>query len=247
MLMKLKSIFFILLSSFAFYQTGFGQEKSNAELFDNFTTLSCSEIRSRTDNFLMSLAKEPNSFGYVIFYGAKEPSPFSFYENAIKSHIRNRNFSESRVNFITANPVLNFKVEFWLSGNDVKSREALSEYNLILNSNKNRYIFTTDLVEISETKGKLTYFSECEILIESINLNLLAMYLKANPEFNAEIHVYNKKRSRGNQVIKLFLNEANKDYKIPLHRLKIGYAGIDEKVAEIYGKVSTVKIWLVSQ
>lgn len=245
--MKLQNTFLTLLILFISFQVFFGQKKPNMELFDNFEAVNCSEIRSRSDSFLMSLANEPETVGYVIFFSGSKSAQFSFYEKAIKSHIKHRSFFENRVKFITTNLTSNFKVEFWLTRNGAKPQITETEYNLDLTPTNGRYLFTSDLVEVSKTTGKLTFFSECEVFIETINYELLEKYLKANSEIDAEIFVYNKKRSSGDKVIKLFLNEATRLYKIPLNRLRIGYAGIDEEVAEINGKVSTIKIWLVSQ
>ena len=245
--MKSQKVYLVLVLLLAGFQYDFGQEKPNAELFDSFGVVKCDEIKGRSDSFLMALISNPEAVGYVVFYSGIEPIQFSFYERAIKSHIKHRQFPENRIKFITANPVSNFKVEFWLGKNGEKPKIAEREYDLALNSNNSRYLFAVDTIDIPKTTGKLSFFSECNVFIETINFSLMAKYLEANPEINAEIFVYNKKRDRANQFIKLFLDNATKDYKIPLHRVKIGYAGVDEEVAEIYGKVSTVKIWLVPQ
>jgi hypothetical protein len=244
--MKLPKLFLALLLFFVSFQICPAQAKPNLELYDEMAALNCSEVRLRTDTFLIKLRDEPEATGYIVFYAGETPIQFSFYENAFKSHVKMRRFPENHVKFINGAPREEFKVEFWISRNGDKPTVEEKPSSLILNPDKSRYLFAADWLNILKHEGgRLSYFSESECAIETVNFSLLAKYLEANPEMTVEIFVYNKKRSRARQIIKLFINEANDKYKIPLHRLKISYAGIDEETDEWMAKISTVKIWLV--
>lgn len=233
--------FLILLVSIQFC---LAQKKAGVELFDYLGVSGCSDIRGRTDNYLLTLKNDFGAVGYVVFYAGANPVSFSFYENAIKSHVEYRRFPAERVKFIYAKPQTDFKAEYWISRNGEKPQIEESDVSLRLNPN-NRYLFAQDAVEIGKIKGKLDYFHASECYIETVNFRLLAKYLEANPEMNAEILVYNKKASRAGKVMKLFLQEAVEEHKIPLERLKISYGGMDEKSDAMVEKVSSVKIWLV--
>jgi hypothetical protein len=67
--MKLQNTFLTLLILFVSFQFCFGQEKSKAELIDEFSLLSCDETVARVDNFVAVLKTEPSSKGFVITYG----------------------------------------------------------------------------------------------------------------------------------------------------------------------------------
>jgi hypothetical protein len=243
--MKSPKIFLALLLFFISFQICPAQEKPNLELYDAMAAFNCEEVRLRTDTFLIKLRDEPEATGYIVFYAGETPIQFSFYENAFKSHVKMRRFPENRVKFINGAPREEFKVEFWISRNGDKPAVEEKPSSLILKPDKSRYLFVADWLNILEDEGgKLSYFSESECAIETVNFGLLAKYLEANPEMNAEIFVYNKKISRAKQVIKLFMNEAKDEYKIPLNRLKISYGGIDKETNEWMAKISTVKIWL---
>jgi hypothetical protein len=231
---------------FVSVQICFAQKKSDIELFDDFGAIGCSDLRGRIDNYLAGLKNEPDAGGYIVFYGGTKLTTFSFYENAVKSQVKLRRFPKKRIKFINAKPQTDFKLEFWISRNEAKPEIEESETSLVLNPNNKRYLFANDTVEIDKIGSRLTYFHESECAVESVNFSLLAKYLAANPEMKAEIFVYDKRKTRANQVMKLFLNEAKEEYEIPLPRLKISYAGVGNENDEAYRSVSTVKIWLVS-
>jgi hypothetical protein len=243
--MKPSQFFAALLIMFVSAQICFAQKQSDIELFDNFGALGCSDLRGRIDNYLMTLVNETDASGYVVFYGGNNLITFSFYENAVKSQVKLRRFPEGRVKLINAKPQTDFKVEFWISRNDAKPEIAESENALILNPNNNHYLFAGNAVEIDKISGRLAYFHESECTIEAVNFRLLAKYLATNPEMNAEILVYDRKKNRAGRVMKLFLNEAQEKYKIPARRLKIRYSGIDRESAGTFNKISIVKIWLI--
>jgi len=244
--MKLPKLLLALLIPLVSLQFCFAQEKSSVELFDYLGASGCSNVRERTDNYLMTLKNESGAVGYVVFYAGASLSTFSFYENAVKSHVKYRRFPEERIKFIYARPQSDFKAEYWMSRNGEKPQIEESKASLALNQH-NRYLFAQDAIEIDKINGKLDYFHASECYIEGVNFNLLAKYLEANPEMNAEIFVYNKSARRARQVIKLFTREAGEAYKIPLNRLKINYTGIDTEFGEFPARVSGVKIRFVPQ
>jgi hypothetical protein len=241
--MKPPKYIFALLILFASFQICFAQTKSNVKLFDKFGSLNYSDLRGRMDNFLVALRDEPNSVGLIVFNNQTEPMILlAFYEDTLKYHVKARRFPENRIRFVKAIPQSDFKVEFWISRNDEKPVVEEAENHLVLNPS-NCYLFADNPVFIYE--GKLEYSHESECILEAVNFKLLAEYLNANPEMNAQIFVYNNKMSRANQLINLIVSEATKDYEISRNRFKIKYGGIDQGIAQLPSNISTVKVWLV--
>lgn len=249
--MKTPKLLFALLILFVLFQVCLAQkEKSKTELTDSFGAVPCDEILARLDNFLVTIRDEPGAVGYVIFYGGLNPIQNSFYEHTIRNHSRMRRFPENQFKVVTTNPLQEFKVELWLGRNGEKPVVEERKSSLVLNRiASRRYLFAEDSVAVVRIDGRLTYIigSCAACCIETINPHLLSKFLKANPEMRADIRVYNNKRSRANQFIKLFLNDVKENYQIPRNRLKIGYAGIDKGAAEPSENISTVKIWLVPE
>ncbi|MDQ3800233.1 MAG: hypothetical protein M3384_12330 [Acidobacteriota bacterium] len=245
--MKPSRIFFALLILFFSFQVCRAQEKSKIELFDYFGDILCEEILARLDNFFAAVGnEEPGTIGYVVFYGGANHIQNHGYRRAIANYRRFRRFDENRFKLITANPLPEFKIELWLGRNGAKPAVAEIAPDLILNRITERYLFAEDSVEVVKIDGRRTsLIFGCDCCINTADLGLLSKYLEANPGMRADVRVYSKTRNYANQFITLFLKEAKEEYKIPLHRLKIGYAGVDKGIAQLPGKLSTVKIWLV--
>lgn len=246
--MKPPKIFLALLILLILCQICLAQEKSG-EAFDSFGAIGCDDFRGRIDNFFVALKNNPDAVGYFVIYGSKNPAQYARWEGRIRGHIKLRRFPVNRVKFILATSADDLKIEFWLSRNGEKPVSDEMVLNLTLKSGNNRYLFAHDAVEVLKQGGKLIYSVGFESFCqETFNLSLLAKYLDANPEMNAEIFVFNRKKSRAEQFIKLFLKEAADEYKISPERLKISYSGIpDDEFIENYHRISVVKIWLVAK
>jgi antitoxin component of RelBE/YafQ-DinJ toxin-antitoxin module len=247
--MKPPRIFFALLILFFSFQVCGAQEKPETELVESFGAIECEGILSRLDNFLITIRDEPGANGYVIFHEGSDPIQNSTYERAVRSHFRMRRFDQNRYQVITGNPLPEIKVELWLGRNGAKPPVEERKLSLVLNRAAEPYLFAADAVEVLEIEGRLTYLTYgCDVCcIDAANLNLLSEFLEANPGMRADVRVYSRTKTRADQFIRLFLKEVSEDSKIPLNRLKIRYAGVNKETLQLHKKLSTVKIWLVSQ
>lgn len=247
--MKLPKFFLALLILFVSFQVVRAQEKPETELVESFGAIECEGILARLDNFLITIRNEPGANGYVIFHGGSDPIQNSTYERAVRNHFRMRRFDKNRYQVTTGNPLPEIKVELWLGRKGAKPPVEERKHSLLLNRAAEPYLFAADAVEVLEIEGKLTYLTHgCDVCcIDAADLNLLSDFLEANPGMRADVRVYSRTKARADQFIRLFLKEASEDSKIPLNRLKIRYAGVNKETLQLHKKVSTVKIWLVSQ
>jgi hypothetical protein len=248
--MKSQKMFLVLIILFASFQICFGQEKkAEIILFDSVVEPECELLLNRLDSLAYEIQNTPNSVGYVVIYGGSNPIENIFYERAVKGHANFRKLDESRHRVITAKPEQKLKIEFCISKNKDKPSISEETFKYTLPENNARILFAEDSTEVVKIDGRLTYLlGSCEVCcITTVNLNLLSKFLEANPNFNAQIIIYNKSAKRANQLSKLIIKENTEDYKIPSSRLETTYGGIDKEIAELPNNISTVKVWLVPQ
>lgn len=246
--MKSQKILFVLICLIAFSQVCFGQEKNaGIVLIDSVVEPECELLLNRLDFLAVEMQNTPNSIGYVVIYGGSNQIGNIFYERAIKGHAKFRKLDESRYQVITAKPEQKLKIEFWTSKNKDKPNVSEETFKYALGKNSTRILFAEDSVEVVKIDGKSDYLlGGCEACcIKTLNLNLLSKFLEGNPNINAQIIIYSKSAKRANQLSKLFLSEAAKDYKIPRSRLETKYGGLDGRTAKLHKSVSTVEIWFV--
>jgi hypothetical protein len=246
--MKSQKMLSLLICLVAFSQVYFGQKK-NAEivLVDSIVEPECEYLLNRLDNLVVEVQNTPNLIGYVVIYGGSNQIENIFYERAIRGHAKFRNLDESRYRVITAKPEQKLKIEFWTSKNKDKPNVSEETFKYTLSKNSPRILFAEDSVELVKIDGKLTYLlgSCAACCLITLDLNLLSKFLEENPNINAQIIIYSKSAGRANQLSKLFLSEAAKDYKIPRSRLETKYGGLDGRTAKLHKSVSTVEIWFV--
>jgi hypothetical protein len=246
--MKPLKFILALLILFTSFQICIGQEKPKLQLFDAVTEPNCEDLLGRLDNFAVYARQNSVFVGYVVLHGGLNPIENKFYETFITGHWRTRKLDENRFRLLTAKGEQKLKVEFWISRDGEKPQITEQKIEYLLPDTNKSYLFVEDSVEVAKIEGKLDYIANgacAACCLTHFNPFMLFKFLEVNPQMNAEILIYNKKRSRANQLINLIASETVKDSNIPRRRLKISYAGVDEGIAQLPGNISIVKVWLV--
>jgi hypothetical protein len=246
--MKSQKFFFVLIVLLASFQICLGQKKGeNLTLLDSVIEPNCEYLLNRLDFLLVETFKNSQSVGHVIIQGSS-PIQNKFYERAVKNYSRFRNFDESRLAIISSKSASELRIDFVVSNNGKAKPDVIiqdSSYNLPLSDKP--IMFARETVEIVEIDGESTFigYSDVSCGIETVNLNLLSEFLKANPQLNANIKTYSKTRKRAKKLERMVRKEAINDYKIPITRLKFIYSGIDKSIVQLPGNISTIEIELV--
>lgn len=246
--MKPPKYILALLILFSSLQICSGQEKSNVELFNSVSEPNCEDLLGRLDNLAWITRQNPDSISYVVLRGGPNPIENKFYELFIMRHRITRRLDENHFKILTTQGEMKLRVEFWISRNNEKPQVTEQKIEYVLPNQNKRYLFVEDSVEVARIEDKLDYIANgaCSACcLTHFNLSMLFKFLEINPDMNAEVFIYNKKRSRPNQLINLIASEADKDSNIPRRRLKISYGGFDKGISGSPVNISTVKVWLV--
>jgi hypothetical protein len=112
--MKMPKAFLFLTILFASFQICFGQEKAEAVLIDEFSSMPCDEFLARIDQFFTDLNNNPSSMGYFVIYPEKISARKAIpYVNWINAQLALRKFDESRYIIIQGEKRDEQKIEFW--------------------------------------------------------------------------------------------------------------------------------------
>jgi hypothetical protein len=94
--------------------TGFGQEKPQAELVDEFGLIGCEDVLIRTAYLMQRLENFPQAIGYVVTFGNKNKNFSVLYrEMTIKGEIKDLRFDKTRIKFIRGKEESEIRNEFW--------------------------------------------------------------------------------------------------------------------------------------
>lgn len=243
--MKLQKYFLILIFLFVSFQICFGQEKQpDLKLYASLVEPNCEYLLAHLDGFFIETFKNPDNFGYIVIQGGANPIKVKFFETAIRNYIRFRGVNQDHLTIFTSNSGGELKINFYIS-KDEKVKPNISIFSYKLSTDDKSILFTRFSVEIAKIDNRLTFIADCGCCIEYVNLSLLSEFLKANPNLNASIKIYNKTRKRAKQLENLIKTEATYEYKIQITRLKFNYGGIDGSIKQMPNSFSTVEINLV--
>ena len=201
---------FHLLSLLALGASAFSQ--TSPKLIDKFERVNCSEIRGRSDYFMETIAKDPNSIGYVVVSGANEQQRF-LRRWIIKNQFILRNFPRSDVVYLQRPQELEGVTEFWqgeVSGPTPTGAEGNWNY-IRPKGSKPSLIATGSYNE-----------SECA---EPSNEEYLSRFLYANPASRVNVVI----RCNGPRCFNEQRNEVRKgfsDQKVSKNRVRYFYVPI---------------------
>lgn len=94
------SLPYVITVILAFSAAIFCQDKPRAILVDEFETISCGDLLSRTDHFIVELQQNPQDTGYALIYkGGRNPDGFIKF---ISASLLVRRFDRERIKVILA-------------------------------------------------------------------------------------------------------------------------------------------------
>lgn len=233
--MKLQKSLFIWVVLIFSFQTHFGQEIPKAALFDEFRGICSEEFMARYDGYIVSLYKDPNSMGYILFYGDESAEGTNLnYINAVKNYTNLRRYDSARIVVIRGANQAETKIQFWLvpAGANPPNPEikfATKEISTTTRFDKNWADFYKDF------DGKTVIYSDgfydlgCGF---APNLNAFSETLLSNPNLTGYLVLYTefgKGAKRAKQVAAVAITDLVKNHKIPRSRLKTIYGGNREE------------------
>lgn len=244
--MKFHKFFFLILFLAVTFQISFSQEQK-AVLFDSVNQIECEDLLSRLDSFTPEIIKSSDSIAYVVIHGSSNPIDNNFYESFIKNYPRTRNFDKTRFVVLTAKSIGNFKIDFWLGKKGIKPQINEDKFGYVLSNNKTNYYFAEESFEIMKIDSKLELVGGCAACcIQNVNFGLLASFLEANSNLDAQIIIYNKtNRRQFNRFAKLISDETTK-LGISRNRLKIIYGGKKEGIYVWNENMASLDVSLIS-
>jgi len=233
--MKLLSLFLFILISLTSLQSGFSQESPEAQLYDEFGNICSEEFMARYDRYIASLYNDPNSMGYVLFYGDEtvEGSNLNFIKG-IKNYTNFRRFDPARIVVVRGANQAELKTQFWIvpAGANLPKPEkefAAKEISKTTRFDKNWADF------YKQYDGKWAIYSDnfydlgCSF---APNMSVFSEILLSNPDLTGYLVFYTefgKGAKRANQVAAFAVRDLMKNYKVPRSRLKTIYGGSREE------------------
>jgi hypothetical protein len=201
----------LLIILFASSQLCFGQDKSEAVLFDSFNKVVPEEMAARLESFITELRSEPNSQGYVLIYPEKDSIKQNFrlerrYEKFIKEIISLVRFDKNRILIVRSKEAETVKVEFWKVPPGIDKPFSVEDK------------WSETLPDL--TKPFIFGFTHPEEIFPNFTPEFYADYLKNNENLRGHIVVFNNfnnSREDANKWIKVLTEE----YKVPRNRLKV--------------------------
>lgn len=226
--MRLRLSLLVLLIFIFTFQTYFGQESSEAILFDELSYIYCTERDTRRmDNFLFAIHKNPDLVGYIIAYADSElPGRFSkFYKN-LQYHVSYRKFPTEKISFIRGGNQDRNLFQFWLVPKDAAPPTPKTEYQ------KQRITFPTifDKNWFGIYDDKLIVFGGDLEFCESLSdFSGFADFLRNDSDLVGYLVIYSdqdESKKFADKALKLTINKMVSEYKIPRQRLKTIYGGM---------------------
>lgn len=226
--MKLQKFFLVFAVLFSF-QICFGQEKSKAELYLDMGYNSCDTTKGFINDLYVELGNNPNLKALIVIYGEQNNPLKSYkYESLMKDIIANfLKYDPDLVSFAHAKSEKNLRVEFWLIPSEAE-KPTFSEENW-------DYILPV-------TTKPFTFYQDnwraewCETTFDA---ELYSKLLLNNQNLHGNIIIREKSVTEFRKIQKKLSDELNKNYQVPLNRLKFSYAKSN--------KTKLVEYWLVPQ
>jgi hypothetical protein len=211
--MKLVKGSFVMLILLTSLQLCFGQEKSEALLFDRFGNYACGDIMARADALFAELMRDPQSHAYVVISPRKNSIKEALrLERIINASIYLRRVDKSQITLIR-NKENNFEeaiVEFWKVPFDAEKPSFVEE----------RWAETTIALTKPFIFGSIWNDDSCPLFIPENYAKLI----KENPNLRGHIVIFNPSKKESRNEMKQWLNLLTEEYKVPRNRLKIFFA-----------------------
>jgi hypothetical protein len=204
---KSPKIISALLVLFFSLQICFAQAKPESVLMEEFSELSCDDLRSRLDNFFIAILNDPTATGYVIIQGSNKNFRQSYgYRSMIHGHIKYRRFDPLKLKIVRVQESEKLRVQFWLTpaGADAPYDSESSRGNPLLLS-KSIMIYS----EYNDSDGCLTD-----------NLSTFFEILTQQPNLRAHFVINAKSVKEFNEKKKELMTEFKE---IPSNRLRFFY------------------------
>ncbi len=178
--MKSAKILLILICLFVVSQISFGQEKTQAVLFDEMGNPNCETLAARTNGLLTQLNNEPTSQGYAVFYGDNKYLRRKLaLELWLNGEIKSMKFDSSQIIKIRGAEIGNTRIQFWIVPAGAEKPSFNEEkWNLVFPAKTKPFIFHDDYSD-----QICSYVSFEKVFAE---------YLNANPEAHGHIVIHEK-------------------------------------------------------
>jgi hypothetical protein len=216
--MRLKIIFLILtvLSVSVRLCSAQADNSSKAVLFDKFLKQPYGATIARIDNFVVHLAYNPNSDGYVVIYPEKNSLKPDFRRGKrLKEIIINRfyqvsGFDEKRFQIVRGEERNELKIELWEVPRGAQKPFSILEI----------------LPEKPRDLSKAFIFGSEDIEEAYANFapRRFAKILSENPNLRGHIVIFNKSKKESRLEMQCWLSLFSEDYKLPRSRLKFFFA-----------------------
>jgi hypothetical protein len=221
------SLVFIFVS----FQNSFSQKKPSSILVADFGKICSEELMAHFDTFMNAIYDDPNSTGYIIFYGDKsvEGRNLNFIRYLTLFYPLIRRFDKSRLVLLRGENQNQMKVQFWVVPAGAPTPELNREF--VQDKITSAILFDENWADFNKWSGKLDIYANgflelgCEF---SPNVRDFAKTLLSNPELMGYLIVYTKfgkGAKRGNQIANFALRDLTRNHKVPLNRLKAIYGG----------------------
>lgn len=224
--MKSQKILLILICLFDFSQISFGQEKTQAILFDRIINLTnCCDLDARLQGFMDEVTNK-NSVGYVVIHPVKgKLLPSLIFERWTMG----RNFSAEKFKIVRGKEKAQLEIELWLApkNSELPFLADEAEWNFALPGLIKPYEFysnTNGEDAVCSSLGQKRHFAEI---------------LLANQSFRGHLVIYEKTLKKYQQTKNSLLDELVNNYNIPRSRLKTFF------IKETNYDFSNIEFWLV--
>lgn len=217
--------------------------------FDEFGDILITDLKSRWDNFLVELQREPMNVGYIVFYRSRRDGPGMTARqlSVARSYmVRVRGFDDDRLVTIDGGTAANLVQEFWIAPRGAEPPRRADAFP----RTPDDFSVTT---KFDDTYYNNPYDDDAQI---GDSLPAFAKILKQNPMVGGHVIVYphyytEREEIRGYSVrsvsrdsasmIRSIMNDIRKrmthEFGIPRARLRIINGG--------HRKVRSVELWLV--
>jgi hypothetical protein len=216
-------------------------------LWDSFNASGCEYLLNRLDGVIGDAFQKPTSKIFLVLRAGENPIQNYFYERYVRKGIAFRKLPLDRVSVISAKGNGRLGLDFWISDSGLMSPKVNpTVFDLALPSSESKIPFATDTVEVVKIGGRWEYLAgDCvACCIETVDIELLSRFLKANPHLRANVSVYTESRRTWNRLSKLLRSEV-RSYSVPDKRVRIHFGHTQNWVEGFASNIATIEIQLV--
>lgn len=235
--MKLQKNIFTFLVLFLSFQIGFGQERSQAELLEEFGSITWEDFVARLDNLMDKINQKPNSTAYIVIHNGKVSNKRERfrYEQYAKGHLKVRShfIDEKRFFIIRAEDRDEFQIQLWIVPEDGEKPSFIEvKWDISLEPDAKSHIFTTTDWSVRGLAMPPEYLS----------LNLFSEYLEANPTARGHFVIRERSKEKFRKEKTNITNILVNKYKISPKRLRFFFVRENKPLLDYY---PDVEVWLV--